>query len=82
VDDHLVALSRGSGIEALVEGRLGEQRQRVGLLLRQGGRFRGNVPRAGVSHLHPARRGRAAWPGGAWLAAATRVAPDGRARPR
>jgi hypothetical protein len=33
VDHDLVALPRGAGIEALVQGRLGQQRQGVGLLL-------------------------------------------------
>ena len=33
VDDDLIALSRSAGIDAVVEGRLREQRQRVGLLL-------------------------------------------------
>jgi len=33
VDDDLVALARSAGIDAVVERRLGEQRQRVGLLL-------------------------------------------------
>ena len=39
VDHHLVALARGAGIESLVEGGLGEEGQRVGLLLGQRGRF-------------------------------------------
>jgi hypothetical protein len=34
VDHHLVALPRGAGIDAVVERGLGEQRERVGLLLR------------------------------------------------
>jgi hypothetical protein len=46
MDDHLVPLSRGAGIDAVVEGRLGEQREGVSLLLGHGGRFRGNVGRA------------------------------------
>jgi hypothetical protein len=33
VDHHLVALARGAGVDAVVEGRLREQRQRIGLLL-------------------------------------------------
>ena len=33
VDDDLVALARGAGIDAVVEGRLGQQGQGVGLLL-------------------------------------------------
>ena len=33
MDHHLVPLSRGSGIELMVERALGEQRQRVRLLL-------------------------------------------------
>ena len=35
----LVPLSRGARIEPVVEGRLREQGQRIGLLLGQGGRF-------------------------------------------
>ncbi len=38
---HLISLRRGAGIDAVVEGCLREQRQRVGLLLRHGRRFRG-----------------------------------------
>ena len=45
VDHDLVALPRGAGIEAVVQSRLGEQRQRVGLLLGHRRRFRGNVDR-------------------------------------
>jgi hypothetical protein len=45
VDDDLVSLPRGAGIDAVVQRRLREQRQRVRLLLRQGRRFRGNVRR-------------------------------------
>ena len=41
MDDHLVALSRGAGIDSRVEGCLREQRQRVRLLLGHRGRFRG-----------------------------------------
>jgi hypothetical protein len=44
VDHHLVALARGAGIEAVVQGRLREQGQRIRLLLADRGRFRGNVP--------------------------------------
>ena len=47
VDYHLVSLSGGAGIDAVVEGCLREQCQRVGLLLSHRGRFRGNVDRAG-----------------------------------
>jgi hypothetical protein len=36
VDDHLVALTRGAGIDAVVEGRFREQGQRIGLLLLHG----------------------------------------------
>ena len=40
VDHHLVALARGAGIEPLVQGRLREERQGIGLPLGQrGGRF-------------------------------------------
>ena len=45
VDDHLVSLARGSRIDAVVERRLGEQTQRVGLLLRHGHRLAGKVAR-------------------------------------
>jgi hypothetical protein len=48
VDDHLVALSRGAGIDSVVKGCLCEQRQGVGLLLGHGRRFRGNVRRGDV----------------------------------
>ena len=48
VDHHLVALPRGAGIEAVVQGRLGEQGQGIGLLLADRGRFRGNAPGAGI----------------------------------
>ena len=43
MDDHLVPLSRGTGIDPAMEGRLREQGERVRLLLGQRGRFRGNV---------------------------------------
>jgi hypothetical protein len=33
VNDDLVALARGAGIEGLVEGALGEKRERIRLLL-------------------------------------------------
>ena len=33
MDDHLVPLSEGTGIDPVMEGRLGEQGQRVRLLL-------------------------------------------------
>ncbi|MEK7444133.1 MAG: hypothetical protein AABZ70_04690 [candidate division NC10 bacterium] len=39
VDHHLIALARGAGIEPVMEGRLREQGQRIGLLLGQRGRF-------------------------------------------
>jgi hypothetical protein len=42
MDHHLVALARGTGIE-VVQGRLREQGQGIGLLLGQRGCFRGNV---------------------------------------
>jgi len=45
VDHHLVALARGTGIEPVVEGGFGEQRQRVGLLLRHGRGLRRRVSR-------------------------------------
>ncbi len=46
VDDDLVTLARRAGVETVVERGLGEQRQRVRLLLSRRGRFRGSVPRA------------------------------------
>ncbi len=39
MDDHLVALARGAGIDPVMEGRLREQGERVRLLLGQRGRF-------------------------------------------
>jgi hypothetical protein len=55
VDHHLVPLSRGAGIDPVVESRLREQGQRVCLLLghRRGGR--GRVSRGGGGLLTPAR---------------------------
>jgi hypothetical protein len=55
VDDDLVSLTRSAGIEALVESALGQQRQRVRLLLLHRGRFCGNVPwnAAGVHAPRP-----------------------------
>ncbi len=41
VDHHLVSLARGAGIDSVVESRLRDEGQRVRLLLRHGGRFRG-----------------------------------------
>ena len=43
MNHHLVALPRGAGIEAVVQGRLREQGQGIGLLLIGRRRFRGNV---------------------------------------
>jgi hypothetical protein len=43
VNDHLIVLARGSGVERVVQGRLDEQRQGVGLLLGQRGRCPGRV---------------------------------------
>ena len=48
MNHHLVALPRGAGIEAVVQGRLGEQGEGIGLLLGDRGRFRGNAPGAGI----------------------------------
>jgi hypothetical protein len=45
MDDHLIALAQRAGVETVMQGRLREQRQRVGLLLCHCGRFRGNVDR-------------------------------------
>ena len=43
VDHYLIAFSRSAGVDAVMERRLGEQRQSIGLLLAHRGRFRGNV---------------------------------------
>jgi hypothetical protein len=48
VNDHLVALARRPRIDTVMERSLGEQCQRIGLLLLEGRRFRGNVRRASV----------------------------------
>jgi hypothetical protein len=40
MDHHLVALARRTGIDAVMQRRLSEERQRVGLLLRHRRRFR------------------------------------------
>ena len=45
VDDHLVSLARGAGIELVVQRRLGQQRERVGSLLGRHRRFRRAVAR-------------------------------------
>jgi hypothetical protein len=45
MDHDLISLARRAGIDAVVQGRLGEQPQSISLLLRDGGRFRGNVRR-------------------------------------
>jgi hypothetical protein len=45
MDHHLVPLSRGAGIELVVQGRFREQSQRVGLLLGHGRRIRRRVSR-------------------------------------
>jgi hypothetical protein len=71
VDDHLVALARGAGIESVMQGRFREQGQGIGPLLRHRGRFRGNVPgacggpgpRPALSGTPPPSRARGA-PGG------------------
>ena len=44
VHHHLIALAGRSRIDAVVKGRLREQRERVSLLLGERRRFRGNVP--------------------------------------
>ena len=44
VDDHLVSLSWRARVDAVVEGRLRDEGERIGLLLGHGGRLRGNVP--------------------------------------
>ena len=51
VDHHLVAFSRCTGIDAVVERRLRDAGQRVRLLLRHGRRFRGTV--LGVHRARP-----------------------------
>jgi hypothetical protein len=43
VNHDLIALARGSGIDAVMECRFREERERVRLLLFEGKRFRGNV---------------------------------------
>jgi len=45
VDDDLVALARGAGLDSVVERARREQAQRVSLLLGHGRRLRGNVGR-------------------------------------
>jgi hypothetical protein len=45
VDDHLITLARRAGVEIVMQGRLREQGQCIGLLLRHHRRFRGNVER-------------------------------------
>jgi hypothetical protein len=45
VDDHLVALARRAGIDAVMQRRLGQQAHRIRLLLGHCGRLRGNVRR-------------------------------------
>jgi hypothetical protein len=45
MDNYLIALARRARVETLMQGRLREQGQRIGLLLRHRGRFRGNVER-------------------------------------
>jgi hypothetical protein len=46
MDHDLIALGQRGGIDAVVQGGLGEQTHRVSLLLRHGRRFRGNFRRA------------------------------------
>ena len=53
VDHHLVALTRHAGVDAVVQGRLREQSQRVGLLLLQHRRFRGDVSGVGERPVSP-----------------------------
>jgi hypothetical protein len=48
VNDDLVALARRPRVDTAMERRLGEQCQRIGLLLLERRRFRGNVRRARV----------------------------------
>ena len=51
MDHDLISLARRAGIDAVVQGRLGEQPQGISLLLRDGGRFLGNVRRARIAGL-------------------------------
>ena len=48
MNHHLVALPRSAGIEAVVQGRLRQQGQGIGLLLADRGCFLGNAPGAGI----------------------------------
>ena len=43
MDDNLVALTRRTGVEAVVKGRLREQSERIGLLLGHRRRFCGHT---------------------------------------
>ena len=45
MNDHLVSLARRPGIDAVMESRLCDEGQRVGLLMLHARRFRGNVLR-------------------------------------
>ena len=54
VDHHLIALARRSGVEGVVQRRLGQQGERVSLLLREGRRLRGNVLSTRVCAVHAA----------------------------
>jgi len=67
VDHDLIALARGAGIE-VVEGRLREQGQGIGLLLGQRGRFRGNASRV-CGRLVP-RTGSLVQAASAWVSSA------------
>src|SRR6266540_2518943 len=51
MDHDLISLARRAGIDAVVQGRLGEQSEGISLLLRDGGRFRGNAHRARITGL-------------------------------
>ncbi len=55
VNDDLIALARRAGIETVMEGALGEEDQRVRLLLGHGRRFRGNVRRGNGGRVRAAR---------------------------
>src|SRR5437660_508177 len=55
VDDHLIALARGTGIDPVMERGLGEQPERVGLLPLHRGRFQRMIHAAGLCSPRSAR---------------------------
>ena len=52
VDDHLIPLARGPGIEVVVKGRLGNHAERVGLLLAEAGRIAIRIVHTSL-RIHP-----------------------------